>query len=216
MNFQDFIQYIPQLIDAPLPAFASHIKMDPKERVAALKTFTHKDKNPKKAAVLMLLYPKLGQTHLVLIERNSYKGVHSAQIAFPGGKFETNDFDYATTALRETEEEIGVFRQNIQIIKPFSALYIPPSNFLVHPFLGIATSELQFVLEPREVSSIIELPLIDFLDDALLCETKLTTSYATDITIPAFRIEHHHVWGATAMMLSELKEVLQSVLNNPR
>ena len=212
MNFQDFQQYIPQILEAPLPAFASHIKMAPKERIESLKVFSYADKNPRKAAVLMLLYPKQEQTHLVLIERNSYEGVHSAQIAFPGGKFENEDVEYETTALRESEEEIGISREQIKVIRPFSPLYIPPSNFLVHPYLGIANETLHFVLEPKEVASIIELPLSDFLSDALLHETKLTTSYATDIAIPAFKINEHIVWGATAMMLSELKEVLRFVL----
>lgn len=212
MNFQDFQQYIPKILEAPLPAFASHVKMAPKERIESLKTLDYEAKNPRKAAVLMLLYPKDGQTHLVLIERNSYKGVHSAQIAFPGGKFEDEDLDYATTALRESEEEIGVSRTKIEIIKAFSPLYIPPSNFLVHPFLGIANETPQFVLDPKEVASIIELPLNDFLSDSLLHEAKLTTSYAVAIAIPAFKIDQHVVWGATAMMLSELKEVLHFVL----
>lgn len=212
MNFQDFQQYIPQILEAPLPAFASHIKMAPKERIESLKAFSYADKNPRKAAVLMLLYPKQEQTHLVLIERNSYEGVHSAQIAFPGGKFEKEDVEYETTALRESEEEIGISREQIKVIRPFSPLYIPPSNFLVHPFLGIAEEPLQFTLDSKEVASVIELPLSDFLSDALLHETKLTTSYATDIAIPAFKINDHTVWGATAMMLSELKEVLRFVL----
>lgn len=212
MNFQDFQHYIPQLLEAPLPAFASHIKMAPKERIESLKIFDYSSKNPRQAAVLMLLYPKQEQTHLVLIERNSYEGVHSAQIAFPGGKFEKEDVEFQTTALRESEEEIGVFREQIEVIRPFSPLYIPPSNFLVHPFLGVAKETLHFVLDPKEVASIIELPLSDFLSDALLHETTLTTSYATNIAIPAFKINQHIVWGATAMMLSELKEVLCFVL----
>ena len=212
MNFQDFQHYIPQILEAPLPAFASHVKMAPKERIESLKAFSYSDKNPRKAAVLMLLYPKQEQTHLVLIERNTYEGVHSAQIAFPGGKFEKEDVEYETTALRESEEEIGVSREQIKVIRPFSPLYIPPSNFLVHPYLGIANETLHFVLDPKEVASIIELPLSDFLGNALLYETKLTTSYATNIAIPAFKINQHIVWGATAMMLSELKEVLRFVL----
>lgn len=212
MNFQDFQQYIPQILEAPLPAFAAHIKMAPKERIESLKAFDFEGKNPRIAAVLMLLYPKQGQTHLVLIERNSYEGVHSAQIAFPGGKFEPEDLIYETTALRESEEEIGVSREQLKIIRPFSPLYIPPSNFMVHPFLGIAKAPLQFTLDPKEVANIIELPLADFLSDALLHETRLTTSYAVDIAIPAFKIKHHIVWGATAMMLSELKEVVRFVL----
>lgn len=214
MNFQDFKQFIPQILEASLPAFAAHVKMAPLERIETLKVFDFEAKNPKKAAVLMLLYPKNDQVHIVLIERNSYEGVHSAQIAFPGGKHEKSDLGFEITALRETEEEIGISRTQVEIVRAFSPLYIPPSNFLVHPYLAIATESLHFILEPKEVASIIELPLSDFLGNGLLHETKLTTSYANNITVPAFKINEHIVWGATAMMLSELKEVLNFVLKN--
>ena len=91
MDFQLFLEYIPQLINEPLTATASHRKMAPLERIKELANVDYSEKNPKKAAVMMLFYPKKGVTHLVLIVRNSYKGVHSSQVAFPGGKFEKND-----------------------------------------------------------------------------------------------------------------------------
>lgn len=166
------------------------------------------------AAVMMLFYPKNGMTHLALIVRNSYEGVHSAQIAFPGGKYETGDENFSQTALRETQEEVGVNPAIIDVVKSFTEVYIPPSNFIVHPFLGICKEEICFVLDPSEVSSIIELPLSVFLNDEILVEAKLSTSYAKEINVPAFDIEGHIVWGATAMMLSELKDVLKSVLNS--
>lgn len=211
MDFQDFQRLIPKLIEVPLQGYASHMKMAPQERKDFLKAFTADQKQPKTAAVLMLLYPKQGKTHLVLIERNAYEGVHSAQIAFPGGKFEPNDRDFEVTALRESEEEIGIQRAQVTIVKSFTPLYIPPSNFMVHPFLGLAKEEIHFVRDAKEVASIIELPLEDFLSDHLLFQTRLTTSYATNILVPAFKINQHIVWGATAMIMSELKEVLRLV-----
>lgn len=212
MDFQEFLQYVPKLIDARLPAFEAHIKMAPLERLESLKNSNIEGKKPRIAAVMMLFYPKNEITHLILIVRNSYKGVHSAQIAFPGGKYELEDDNFAETALRETHEEVGIHPDKIEILKPFTELYIPPSNFMVHPFLGISKEELVFVPQPSEVANIIELPLSVFLDDALVVDTNLSTSYADNISIPAFKIEEHIVWGATAMMLSELKEVLKEVL----
>ncbi len=212
MDFQEFLQYVPKLIEARLPAFDAHVKMAPLERLESLKNINIEDKKPRIAAVMMLFYPKKDTTHLVLIVRNSYKGVHSAQIAFPGGKYEFEDENFAQTALRETHEEVGIHPDKIEILKPFTELYIPPSNFMVHPFLGISKEELVFIPQPSEVANIIELPLSVFLDDALVVDTNLTTSYADNISIPAFKIEEHIVWGATAMMLSELKEVLKEVL----
>lgn len=212
MDFQYFLKFIPQLIQEELPAAVSHEKMMPLERKELLEKMNFKKINPKEAAVTMLFYPKNKETHLVLIVRNSYEGVHSAQIAFPGGKFEPEDVDFQTTALRETEEEIGISRDKIEIVKAFSSLYIPPSNFMVYPFLGICKEEIQFVPDPAEVAAIIELPLKVFRDDRILTIENLSTSYASLIEVPAFKIDGHIVWGATAMMLSELRDVLNAVL----
>jgi len=209
MDFQDFLQYVPNLIPVKLPATLAHIKMAPKERIEALKNLDFKAENPRIAAVMLLFYPKNGKTHLVLIVRNAYNGVHSSQIAFPGGKYENTDADYAATALRETHEEVGIAPNKIEVIKHFSPMYIPPSNFLVHPFLGISKEELQFYPDIREVAGIIELPLSVFLDDEIIIEATLSTSYANNALVPAFNIQNHIVWGATAMILSELRDVLK-------
>lgn len=212
MDFQDFLAYVPKLTDVILPGEEAHFKMAPMERIVNLKNIDLESKNPRIAAVMMLFYPKNGKTHLVLIVRNSYKGVHSAQIAFPGGKYEPEDETFDITALRETKEEIGIHPNAIEIVKSFTPLYIPPSNFMVHPFLGIAQEELIFIPDIHEVADIIELPLAVFLSDEIVVTTNLSTSYAKNILVPAFKIEEHIVWGATAMMLSELKEVLKKVL----
>jgi 8-oxo-dGTP pyrophosphatase MutT (NUDIX family) len=210
MDFQQFLQYVPNLIPVELPAETAHAKMAPLERIQALKNLDINAKNPRIAAVMMLFYPKNEKTHLILIVRNAYNGVHSSQIAFPGGKYELTDRDYQETALRETSEEIGVLPEKIEIIKHFTPMYIPPSNFLVYPYLGIAKEELSFYPDAREVASIIELPLSVFLDDEIMIETTLSTSYGNDILVPAFYIQNHIVWGATAMILSELRDVLKT------
>lgn len=212
MNFQDFLQYVPKLMEVSLPAEEAHFKMAPLERIESVKNIKLETKNPKNAGVMMLFYPKKSITHLVLIVRNTYKGVHSAQIAFPGGRYEIRDEIFENTALRETHEEIGIHPQNIQVIRPFTRMYIPPSNFMVHPFLGISKEELAFTPDANEVADIIELPLSVFLSDEIIVNVNLSTSYAENIEVPAFKIENHIVWGATAMMLSELKEVLKKVL----
>ena len=213
MDFQEFLQFVPKLIDVKLPAFDAHVKMGPLERLQHYQNIEHTDKNPKMAAVMMLFYPKNDSPHLILIVRNAYKGIHSAQIAFPGGKYEQEDKDFSFTALRETHEEIGIESNKIDIIKAFTKLYITPSNFMVYPFLGISKEELTFNPDPDEVSAIIEFPLSALLDDAIVVDTHVTTSYLGNINVKAFNIDNNIVWGATAMMLSELKDVINEVLN---
>lgn len=212
MLFTDFIKYIPKIEKEKLLSTDAHAKMAPLERISFLKEANYIDKNPKKAAVLMLFYPKNGITHLALIVRNSYPGVHSSQIGFPGGKVEITDFNLEHTALRETHEEVGVHPEKVKIIKPFSEIYIPPSNFLVYPFMGISHEELSFIPDLDEVKRVLEFPLSFFLDDATIAKVKMSTSYATDIEVPAFIVDKYVVWGATAMMMSELKENIKNAL----
>lgn len=212
MDFQVFLTSILKIEREPLLADLAHQIMVPPERIELLKKVNIQENNPKKAAVLILLYPKNNRTHLVLIERNSYLGVHSSQIAFPGGKVEVNDPSVAFTALRETQEEIGVEMNKVSIIKAFTEVYIPPSNFMVFPFLGYVNEELQFNPEPREVASVIELSIENFLDERLVVTKEMNTSYSNSIRVPAFKIKEYYVWGATAMILSELKEVLKKII----
>ncbi|BCY29606.1 NUDIX hydrolase [Flavobacterium okayamense] len=214
MQFQDFIKYIPKIEKEKLLAEDAHAKMAPLERISFLKEENYIDKNPREAAVLMLFYPKDKETHLALIVRNTYPGVHSSQIGFPGGKVELTDKNLEETALRETHEEVGVSPDKVEIIKPFSKIYIPPSNFLVSPFMGISHHELSFIPDLDEVKRVLEFPLVQFLDENRITRVKMTTSYATDIEVPAFMVDKYIVWGATAMMMSELKETIKIVLNS--
>ena len=115
--------------------------------------------------------------------------------------------------MRETHEEVGVSPDKVQIIKPFSKIYIPPSNFLVSPFMGISHQELSFIPDLDEVKRVLEYPLSLFLDENSITRVKMTTSYATDIEVPAFMVDKYVVWGATAMMMSELKETIKSAIN---
>ena len=212
MLFTEFTQFIPKIQNQQLPAALAHAKMAPVERIKALEPDYYLTKNPKQSAVMMLFYPRGEEAHLALIKRNTYPGVHSSQISFPGGKAEPGDKDLADTALRETFEEIGVHPAEIDVVMPFSKIYIPPSNFLVAPFLGLALREPAFIANPQEVQHIIHLPLDVLLDDSTIINTPMQTSYAQSIMVPAFKVEDHIVWGATAMILSELKETIKSAL----
>ena len=182
-------------------------------RIEELANVDIKKEKPNEAGVLALFYPdKSSETKLVLILRKTYKGVHSNQIGFPGGRVEEEDKDLSETALRETEEEVGVQRTSVTVIKKLTKLYIPPSNFWVHPYVGISDTTPLLVPQEAEVEAIIEVDLEHFMDDKNMVKQVLSTSYAKDIEVPAFKLNGHIVWGATGMMLSELKEMLVKVL----
>jgi 8-oxo-dGTP pyrophosphatase MutT (NUDIX family) len=212
MHFDCFLKYTPKILNVDLPATNAHAKMVPPNREDLLKNTDFTKITPKKAAVMMLFYPKNSQTHLALILRTSYNGVHSSQIAFPGGKVEEDDIDLQHTAIRETHEEIGIHPSIITVIRPFTEVYIPPSNFMVYPFLGYSSRELEFILQEDEVAGIVEFPLAEFMDDKNLVTTTMKTSYAGSIDVPGFQVNNHFIWGATAMMMSELKETLKLVM----
>jgi 8-oxo-dGTP pyrophosphatase MutT (NUDIX family) len=212
MNFQEFLKYIPKIAKVNLIGEQAHEKMMPAERIAIFKDLDLTTVNVRKACVMMLFYPKNNEPHVILILRNSYKGVHSSQIGFPGGKVEDFDTSFEDTALRETFEEVGIDRDKINIVRPFTEIYIPPSNFKVYPFLAYATEELFFIPDDREVFGLIELPLSVLLDENSLVTKTLSTSYMEEVEVPAFKFKDHYIWGATSQMLNELKEVIKRVL----
>ena len=207
MIFADFINQIEDLKEKSLGGLTSQFKLAPKLRTEYSEELI-RSKNPRQAAVLALFYPDdNNQTRFLLTQRASYNGTHSAQISFPGGKVEKSDKNFQQTALRETFEEVGVLTTSIEIIKQTSDAYIPPSNFLVAPFIGI--SKTTPIFNPNEeVAEIIEVLLADLLDDNNLTAIEMETSYMKNINVPCFKLNGYIVWGATAMMLSEIKDLL--------
>ncbi len=213
MDYDDFLQQVSKIKNLALPGATSHYKMAPEIRIKELKAAFLKKKNPKKAGVMALFYPdKAYVTHILLILRKTYSGVHSNQIGFPGGKEEKGDGHLLNTALRETYEEVGVKPEHVKVIRSISEVYIPPSNFEVQPYIGLYKKETPFVIQESEVEALVEVSLSDFMDDKKLIVQRLSTSYANNIEVPAFKLNGYTVWGATAMMLNEIKELLRQVL----
>ncbi|MEC4114315.1 NUDIX hydrolase [Myroides pelagicus] len=212
MTFDSFLHkidtiktIIPQGVDA-------QALMVPTQRRPYLYVEDFLEYHPKRSAVMMLLYPHAGEVCLLLIERASYKGVHSGQVAFPGGKYEESDRNLEHTALRETYEEVGICSRDIQVIKPFTSVYVPPSNFIVQPYLGIIHHTPELILSHNEVANVIALPINKLFDDQLIQQVTMTTSYANQIAVPVYLYQGYTIWGATAMMISELKESLKQIL----
>lgn len=211
MQFENFLNQIDFIKDIELPGKEAHYKMVPSFRKQMEQLQMSNQKNAKEAATLALLYPnKKNNLEIVLTKRAQYKGTHSAQISFPGGKKDAIDSTFSDTALRETEEEIGVLTTNITLVKKLSELYIPPSNFMVYPFLGYTTQEPHFIPN-HEVDKIIKVSVQELLSENNLSVKKIQTSYAKNVEVPCFVFDNEIVWGATAMMLSELKELIKKL-----
>ena len=213
MNFDTFLKSISKIEQIPLPGLESQLKMSPPFRLELIQQQLEAMKTSRKAAVTALFYPDEKQvTKLILILRKTYHGVHSAQVGFPGGRCEDYDASLMQTALRETYEEVGVPIQDIKIIMAMTEMYIPPSNFTVYPFLGICYETPNFIKQDEEVEDLIEVLLSDFVNDKSISSVKVMTSLEKEMEVPAFVLNGHIVWGATAMMLSELKDLLKTVL----
>ena len=208
MNFSEFTSKINDLKESNLGGLEAQFLLAPRLRLQydAQKIAAN---NPKRAGVLALFYPNGQQeTTFLLTQRASYQGTHSAQISFPGGKLDLNDANLQETALRETFEEVGVFPESVSVFKELTEVYIPPSNFLATPFLGFANTKPTFKLN-HEVAQTIEVLVSDLLDEKNITSAILDTSYMKKVEVPCFKIQDFIIWGATAMMLSEIKELLR-------
>ena len=166
---------------------------------------------PKQAAVLILLYPEQGRLHTVLTLRNSDLRGHSGQVSFPGGKHDPQDKNLASTALRETCEEVGICDSRIEVIGELSRLYIPPSHFDVQPTVARYDVIPIFNSNPAEVAEVFSLALDDLLDPRCKHEERRRIR-GHQVRVPYYDVKGHKVWGATAIMLSELEGRLRAVL----
>lgn len=208
MKFKKFLDLIPKINNLPLPGKEAQFEMAPMERIKELNQTDIDAMSPRQAAVMALFYERNDETYIILILRKTYKGVHSNQVGFPGGKVEEEDQDLLATAVRETFEEVGVPQEAMNFIKEMTNIYIPPSNFWVQSFMGFTESTPRFKAQDDEVEALIEVPLRELLHlDAISTQT-ITTSYMADLEVPVFVLQEHIVWGATAMMLNEIKELL--------
>lgn len=194
-----------------LPGEQAHLDMIPFRPLTS--KILEKPTNYRLSAVLIVIYFEAGTPHFILTERQNYTGKHGGQISLPGGKVEPSDRGTAETALRETEEEIGIEAKAISLLGNLTEVYIPVSNFLIHPYIGHISVLPELTPNSREVKSIIHCSLPDLLNR----ENRIITRFKTENgiwmkNIPAFNFNQKIVWGATAVILNEFKFILQRLV----
>lgn len=208
-NFREFCEKLGSALKEPLPGISSQLKMASHLRVDAIKRNFDLTRAAK-SAVLIVFYPSNGSVFFPLILRPAYDGIHSSQISLPGGRMELSDASLVQTALREAHEELAIQSHQVKVIGKLTDVYIPPSNYLVSPIVGYSETVPEFIPDPFEVEKVIETDLSLLFDKTLL---KEKTIYVGDMSIraPYFDFYGQTVWGATAMMLSELKDIIETI-----
>lgn len=207
MVFENFISKVEKGLE-DLPGEEAQYRMSPLYR-PRLSEIQSEVENARRSAVLMLLFPVDSIVHTAFIVRPKYQGVHSGQVAFPGGRVEPHDLDLKHTALRECWEEVGVSPQSVNILGALTPLYIQPSRYLVYPFIGMCVEAPYFVPDGKEVEKILRTPISKVFDPSAKGTFTVTTSSGnTTIKAPGYRVDNHIIWGATAMMLSEVEAIL--------
>lgn len=207
LTLSDITSYLKERLAQDLPGSAAHEVM----RAQPIGKFRPSFKNenpPRPGGVLILLYEKDGVVQFPLIKRPDYAGTHGGQISFPGGKAEPNE-DRIMAALREGEEEIGINREAIKVVGQLSDFHVIPSNFLVTPVVAALEKTVpQFVPDPIEVARIISVPMEEIMKETALQQGEIIVGGNYKLMAPHFRIDGEMVWGATAMILNELRQIL--------
>lgn len=206
MYFDPFINTLSNKLKDPLPGVEFQKKFMHDER---LKTNIVPSKFTRQSAVLIAFYPNEGKAHLPLILRPAYDGTHGGQMALPGGKMEFADENLVRTALREAQEEIGVKAMDVNILGELTDVFIPVSNFIVKPIVGFLDYKPDFFPDQKEVEKIYEVNFSDFLNFDNKGIRNITVG-KRQMEVPGFDIQSQWVWGATALIMNEIVEVMVS------
>lgn len=198
--------YLKETLQGELPGIKAHSKMLPPGR--RLKTYDNEISSVKLSSVLLLLFPEGDQLYTCLTKRPQTMKHHPGQISFPGGKVEKEDCSAESTALREAREEVGINPDEIVILGKLSDLYVEVSKFSIQPFLAWADQKPDFLVDYGEVEELILFPVSDFVTNEIILETELET-VTGPLQIKYYPYNGEFIWGATAMILSELIEILK-------
>ena len=208
MEFRTVIEKLGTELIHPLPGESAHKVLAPLKRLSTVE-YLQQFPSYKTGCVAIILFPDGNETRLLLIERaDNCPAVHSGQISFPGGRREMDDATLLDTAMREMYEEVGVSPSTIKILGELSQLYIPVSNYLVHPFVGYSEVVPQINMNHAEVKNVIYPALSEILNSELRTD-KFESFSSGFIEAPYYPFGSFRIWGATAMMISELLYILK-------
>ena len=208
-NVERLIALLESRLREPKPGLAAQLRMVPDPRPGD-QTFQEVGNRCLKAGVLILLYAWDDRLFLALTRRTSKVAHHQAQISFPGGQMDENESSVAA-AIREAREEVGIRPESLRVLGELTPLYIPPSNYCIYPIVAVAQGRPDFRPFPEEVEEVIEVPLDHLLDPENI-RREIWPMRGTDVSVPFYQFAGHKIWGATAMVLAELVELLRPSL----
>ena len=207
MDFLHFIAQLKIVVGNDIPGERSHQKMQVNYDKSFELPFSKNNSTP--AAVLILLYLEDNEIHFFLTKRSNKLEHHKGQISLPGGTQEENE-KLTHTALRETQEEIGINKTSISIIGSMTPLFVPVTGFMINPFIGYSLNKLEPTPDPLEVEAIFSVNISDLLNVAnRTIEQRNIRGY--DVEVPYFKLNNYEVWGATSMILSEFRDLIKSI-----
>ena len=210
MDLDTLVPFLKKRLQQPLPGMEAGREMFPSMANGDRLKMSH-DETAREGAVMILLYQENDTVRFPIIQRPIYPGVHSGQMALPGGKSEPEDTDLIETSLREMEEEIGVSATEVQIIGCLSSFYVAVSNFQILPVIGTINSIPQFEPQESEVADIICADLNHLVSEKHRKEKEMVVTGGVTLRSPYFDLEGRTVWGATSMMLNEFKAILKEM-----
>ncbi|MEL7530871.1 MAG: CoA pyrophosphatase [Bacteroidota bacterium] len=208
MPIADFISQLQSRLKSPLPGLDAQMLMAPPIRGKTIEV----PPNARQSAVMMLLYPHQEKWWIPFIRRAEDGRVHGGQVSLPGGRKDADDPDFTFTALRETHEEIGIPPEQISVMGHLTEIYIPPSNSLVYPRIGVASQRPDFAPNPSEVQDVIEVEITQFLDASLRDIHEVDVFGGNFIQAPGYTVNQQHlIWGGTAMMVAEFAHLVDEL-----
>jgi len=207
MDFLHFIAQLKIVVGNDIPGERSHRKMQVNYDKSFELPFSKNNSTP--AAVLILLYLEDNEIYFFLTKRTDELENHKGQISLPGGTQEENE-KLIDTALRETQEEIGINKTSISIIGTITPLFVPVTGFMIYPFIGYSLNKLDPKVDPVEVAAIFSVNISDLLNkENRTIEQRNIRGY--DVHVPYFKLNDYKVWGATSMILSEFRDLIKSI-----